>query len=554
MKSFSFFRFDWQKLWQLVYPYFFQSSEKLTAWLLLSIGNLLLLLASALGPIIIEQLGQMLSALAKGDQPRFYHAVSNFAQYSLVSSIAIGIGYYSLNLLMVRWRGWLSKQIIGQYLKDRAYYQIKNLPAIDNPDARIAQEIETFLSGLLGLNTLIPIFSGRSFVAASYLWGFSPQLTVLLILLGSLSTWFSYRFFFRAMLKIKYAQNRREGNFRTGLVKIRENSESIAFYQGEAQEKNYIEELFERVFQNRNQLIRWQNIYLGSFTGLNDILVSLLAYSFAGWKILSSGAEIGTLTTVVFNSSVLYLLFSIFGQIIDELSDTFNALFRLNELQQAIEDSGNSSENRICIEYSQAQIQIENLSLTTPKGEKNLFENFNINVNQGERLLLRGKSGAGKSSLLRALAGLWSSGQGKIIRPQDIFFIPQRPYMGFGTLSSQLLYPQVDRGQISQEELKSALSAVNLADLPERFGGFAQELDWDKVLSIGEQQRLAFARILLKQAKFIVLDEATSALDIENTRMIYRAIANKDRTIITVGHNSSLVEWHDKFAQIPPEQ
>ncbi len=556
MRSWRIFRFDWKRLWQLIYPYFFQSAEKWIAWLLLIIGNFLLLLASALGPTIVERLGQMLSALAKSDQPRFYQAVSDFALFSLISSIAIGIGYYSLNLLLVRWRSWLSKEIIGQYLTDRAYYRVNSISALDNPDARIAQGIETFLSGLLGLNTLIPIFSGRSFVAASYLWKFSHQLTLLLILLGSFSTWLGYRFFFRTMLKIKYAQSLKEGNFRSGLVKVRENAESIAFYQGENQERGYLEEFLERVFQNRNQLLRWQNLYLGSFSGVNDILVSVLAYTFAGWKILNYGAEIGTLTTVVFNSSVLYMLFSIFGQIIDNLSDTFNALLRLEELRKAIEFPGKSSEDQIHVEEGQQEIAIENLTLTLPYGERILFENFNMSVNAGESILLQGKSGVGKSSLLRALAGLWRSGKGKIIRPylQDIFFIPQKPYMSFGTLSQQLLYPEVDRGQISHSELEAALVAVNLAQLPGRFGGFECEHDWNKMLSPGEQQRLAFARILLACAQFVVLDEATSALDGENTRIIYKAIADGKRTIISVGHSSSLVELHDRLVQIPPEQ
>jgi len=550
----------WRRLWDLIYPYFFRSEERLSAWLLLITGNLLLFVSSSLVPIIFKQLGELLSALNKSDQSRFYHIVYNFAGVFLVSTIAIGIGGYCISILLVRWRNWLSQKIIGHYLEHRAYYKITSQPEIDNPDLRIAKEIETLLGGIISLNSLISVFSGRSFFAAGDVWGFSHNLVIILAVFGALSTWFSYQVFFKALFKIKYIQQKYEGNFRTGLVKVRENAESIAFYRGEEREKGVLENLFEAVFTNWNKLLRWQYIYFYSFVGppgiagVNDIIVMFLAYAFTAPKILSGQAEIGLITSIPANSAIFCSLFSIFGQIIDSLSDIFNALVRVEELNKAIELGRKPTGEEITTEVDD-HIAISDLTLKTPEGERTLFTHLNMTVNPGESLLIMGKSGVGKSSFLRALAGLWLSGTGLIIRPDlnKMFFLPQRPYMGLGTLRQQLLYPQPQRDHISQAELEQVLVAVNLQDLPERVGGYDIELDWAKILSPGEQQRLSFARVLLSASQFIILDEATSALDPENEERLYNAIAGPETTIISVGHRSSLQRLHDKVLQITPE-
>jgi putative ATP-binding cassette transporter len=157
----------------------------------------------------------------------------------------------------------------------------------------------------------------------------------------------------------------------------------------------------------------------------------------------------------------------------------------------------------------------------------------------------------GKSSLLRAIAGLWTQGKGVIKRPSlgKIFFLPQRPYMLLGSLRDQLLYPRTQR-DISEGELRRVLETVRLADLPERVGGFDVELDWADVLSLGEQQRLAFARLLLNQPRFAVLDEATSALDMENEANLYGRLKELDIHYISVGHRSSILNYHTEVLEL----
>ena len=219
---------------------------------------------------------------------------------------------------------------------------------------------------------------------------------------------------------------------------------------------------------------------------------------------------------------------------------------RLNEFSNALEAVTKKTENVSTIKtVEENHIAFDHVTLQTPDYEQVIVEELSLSVKAGEGLLIVGPSGRGKSSLLRAIAGLWNAGTGRLVRPplEEVLFLPQRPYIILGTLREQLLYPSTNR-QIPDAELKDILQQVNLQNLLSRVDNFDTEVPWENILSLGEQQRLAFARLLVTHPSFTILDEATSALDLKNEGNLYQQLQERKTTFISVGHRESLFNYH----------
>ena len=548
MNRFNFTVF--KRFWSLAKLYWL-GSEKKGALTLLALLFVLLVAYTQLSVLLNQQQGDVISSLSAKQVDRFWRTIRSFF-IILVIYVPLFAGFrYVQGILGNYWRRWLTNQFLDRYFSKRAFYELGNFNSdIDNPDQRISEDIKGFTVDSLSflLSIVSSVFQVAAFSIA--LWKISQTLVYILILYSFVGTIIVVGIYGKKLVQINFDQIKKEANFRFGLVRIRENSEAIAFYQGENQETQNLKRRFGEAFRNYNLLVLWQQIYLGLFTHAYDFFPYILPAIVIAPKVLSGELEVGKVTEAAGAFAIIFRSLNFIVEQFQSLTAFAASVERLSTLKVFLDNPKVIPEKDIltCPTIStikQDKLALKNLTLQTPNYQRTLVSNLSIDLPNGEGLLIMGTSGCGKSSILRAIAGLWDSGTGAIYRPDlsQMIFLPQKPYMILGTLRSQLIYPHDDL-EISDYQLNHALAAVNLADLASRSGGLEVEKDWDEILSLGEQQRLAFARILINKPRYVILDEATSALDINNEAGLYQHLLNTKTTFVSVGHRSSLIKYH----------
>lgn len=540
----------WTRFAALASPYW-RSEEKWIAWGLL--GSLILLMFGQVGSCVLfnQQSGELTSALAAKDSDRFWRTIYECLAMLVVAVPIYALYYFVRDKLGILWRRWLTGNVLDRYFKNRAYYELNSDAKIDNPDQRIAEDIGTFTQK--SLYFLLVILGSLIQVAAysGVLWGISRPLVYFLMIYAVVGTVVTALLFGRVLIGLNFLQLKKEADFRFGLIRVRENAESIALYRGENQEQSQVEQRFDSLFQNYSKLVNRQfllNLFAYAYNFLTIVIPSAIIAS----RVLSGELEVGRAVQAAGAFTGILTALAVVIDNFDGLSRFAAGIDRLDSFFKFLETAPvrRKSDRRIRVVRGKELI-LHRLSLRTIDDQRWVVNNLSATVKPGSGLVVMGPSGCGKSTLLRAIAGLTTTGTGTIVRPglKHMMFLPQRPYMVLGSLRTQLLYPFHDRFHFD-EELLEILESVNLPRLVDQVGGLDAEEDWSNLLSVGEQQRLAFARVLITKPRYAMLDEATSALDAKNEERLYQLLSASRTTFVSVSHHESIRDFHEHVLEL----
>ena len=539
--------------WTLFKSYW-ASEEKWRAIGLLAVVIALNLLMVWFLVQINQWYNEFYNALQEYKSESFWGLVGQFTGLAFCYIIIAVYAVYLRQLLEIRWRTWMTRQYLDSWMRGQTYYRLQD--STDNPDQRISEDIGSFVSvtlqliiGFLRQLTTLAAFSivlwnlsgefklelgGTEFVIAGYMFWFS-------LIYSGAGTFLVHKVG-RKLIGLQFDQQRYEADFRFSMMRVRENAESIAFYRGEAAELEGFSARFKNVIENFRRLMtktKHLNFYVNGY-GQTAVIVPLIL---AAPRYFRNEMQLGGLMQTV----------SAFGRVQDALSFFVDSYATIASLAAVISRLSGFTEHMEQVQKVSSRVEkstapeftVSDLNITLPTGRE-LLKKLSLSLEKSKALLVTGASGCGKSTLLRTLAGIWAYASGKISLPENarVMFLPQKPYLPLGTLRRALVYPNAEKDAPPDSQLQEILRTVDLPHLAEKLDVAD---DWTRILSGGEQQRLAFARVLLVAPDYIFLDEATSALDEPREIEMYKLLKEKlpSATIVSVGHRSTLFEVHD---------
>ena len=550
---------------QLILP-FWRDKKNWKGWVLL-ILKLILMFGGVYIAVWSNELdGQVVDAMVAREWDGLWQVLSLSLGVSLIAIIVSLMSAYLLSEgLKYQWRSWMTNWFIQKWTQHCAYYGIERDASVDNADQRISQDIETFiqLTMTLTLGTLQVTVTAISFTVV--LWHLSGALEFSVagwdISIPGYMVYLAYAYAIGSLLISHYTGrqlidlfNKRqtaEADFRYQGMQLRENAEQIAFYNGGTREQQRLIASFEDVKGNWRQIIgRTCKMMLARdmYIQTGSIIPTIAALP----RYLSGAISLGDMTRITGAFNSVYGALSFFTQAYVGFAEWKAVTNRLKDLLEAINTAEQRSASAAGIQTvkSEAQsISSSALSLTKPNGE--LIHNVSaLNIQASERWLIRGTSGTGKSTLLRAIAGIWHYGQGQVFTPKNaqLMFVPQRSYIPTGSLKSALCYPNVPN-KVSDELCIDVLKKVQLGHLSDQL---ATQDRWQQKLSGGEQQRLAFARVLIQQPDYVFLDEATSGLDMKTEQALYATLLEQlpKTAVVSVAHRESLEKFHSHILDL----
>lgn len=557
MQRFNLTRQFFKDVWYLTKSYW-QSEAKKKAFFLLGC-----IIALTLGVVYMLVLlnqwnNSFYSALQNYDAKKIFDELIHFSWLAAIYILLAVYSYYLQQTLILNWRRWLTTRFIDIWLQNKTYYNLQMFGKdTDNPDQRISEDVRQFVEMTLsfGIGILKAFCTFASFVVILYnlsgslsftfmgkTWTINGYMLWASLLYSVIGTYITH-IVGRKLVKINFIQQKYEADFRFSMIRLRESAESVAFYRGEAQEGSVFKQRFKMLLDNFWKLVNKQKQLVFLNSGYSQIAI-IFPFVVAMNRYLTKEVTLGGLMQVA----------SAFGRVQDSLSyfvDMYSSIaqwqavvMRLTYFGRHMHEVSQQAERFHVERFAAADVvEVNNMQINLPDG-KPLLEKISFILHPGHNILIKGVSGSGKSTLLRAISGIWPFVDGKIFLPErdKLMFIPQKPYLPLGTLRAALNYP--GNKPIDDTELIYLMDLCQIGYLKDKLD---LEADWSHVLSVGEQQRLAFVRAHIQQPQWLFLDEATSALDEDTEATMYSLLQERltQTTVVSVGHRSTLNKYHE---------
>ena len=556
-------------LFHLITPYW-NSEEKKSARLYLAAIITLTIAAVYMTLLLNEWFNSFYSALQNYDSDAVYRGLLRFTGLAFAHIAFAVYSYYLQQRLALRWRKWMTKNYLAKWTGQQMYYRLEMFSqgTADNPDQRISEDINlftartlSFMSGLLRSATTIVCFifvlwnlsEVLSFSAAGQEFHIYGYLVWTALAYSVFGTWITHKVGHR-LVSLNYLQQKLEADFRFSMVRLRETAESVAFYNGAAKEEAFLSNRFMTLLRNTLFIIKKQK-QLSWLTNSYAQIAIIFPFVVAVPRYLSQNISLGGLMQIANCFGKVQDAMSYFVDVYASLAEWQSCAERLLSFDKhiaAIEKETEEKSGSLVREETPDRLRLTDVTISVPAMDENkrtreIISSAACTIRSGEHVILKGPSGSGKSTLLRTLAGFWPYVKGHISMPasSEMMFIPQKPYIPMGTSAEAASYPL----ETADEEILSPLLVeCGLSHLMEKTD---TEADWSHILSLGEQQKLAFVRVFLRKPKWVFLDEATSAMDEETEEKMYRLLtALPGTTVISIGHRSTLDKWHNRVLRI----
>jgi len=563
-----------RQFWRITGDYF-TGRQSIRVWALLGVLLLSVMIDVRLGVLFSYQINDQFSALEGAfDDERganqsaiegFWAAMVVYVGLAVTDIIRNLLDVYLMQRFIIRWRVWLTQRLTRDWLDGDAYYRGRFVEhPIDNPDQRIQQDIDAFTTGTgegtntpsvgtsqtLVFGTVFAIVNVVSFTPI--LWGLAGPLTVFGITVPKALFWMALVYVFfttivafwigHPLIRLSFRNELTNAAFRYALVRLRDAAEAVGFYRGETAERGQLMTRFVAIIANYRAFVRRTLLFLGWNRSMNQIVDPLPTVVQAP-RLFAGEIQLGDITQSSTAFRQVHDSLAFFRAVYDSFANYRAVIIRLDGLVNANEQA-RELPTLTALPSGDGSLELDDVEVRTPQGVR-LLDPLDVRLDAGESLVITGGSGCGKTTLLRSLAQLWPFTSGTVRSPADgTMFLSQMPYMPLGDLRTVISYPAA-AGEFDDAAIQSALDTVSLGHLSSRLDEVA---DWAKVLSPGEQQRIAFARVLLARPKVVFLDESTSALDEGQEFALYRALrtALPDCIVVSVSHRSTVEQHHDR--------